>query len=164
MANVSGELWTVNNLANEFGMAAKTMKKRIENLEPAQVDHNGYKYYTIKDVFNYILEIENGHVSPAQAAALLNESRREKLQLETSILEGKHVLIEEVMDMIVEPVMNAKNKILSLKSKLSPLVPTIETAEEAEKVIDGFVTDILVELSNGSMEGSMVTTTETESE
>ena len=45
MANVQGELWTMNNLANEFGMAAKTLKKRIRELEPDKIDHNGYKFY-----------------------------------------------------------------------------------------------------------------------
>lgn len=150
--------YTLNALAVEFGVKPITMKKKLTGLAPKEMAGGAFKYYYIKDVLDYLLKEEMGYVSPAQESAKLNEQRRLKLELERSILEGKHVEIEKVREMMVEPVMKTKAKLISIKGKLSPQIPAIIDIAEAEKVVGEVIDECLNELASGELFESMDTT------
>lgn len=151
------KLWTVNALAVEFGINNKTMKKRLEGLEPDEV-RGGSNYYLLKHVWIHLQRNEEGKLDPQQESAELNRRKREKLELEIEIMRKEYISVVEMERAITEPILNAKTKLLGMASKLATLVPAISTIEEAQSIIGAQVRETLDELANGKMVFKLDTT------
>lgn len=158
----TAEKWTTNALAIEFGINNKTMKKRLDGLEPYSVSEGGVNYYLLADVWTYLLEKEHGKLNPSHEAAKLNQVKRERAQFDLEVKRGEYLSVAEVEQAIVEPVLNAKAKILAMASKVATLVPGITTVEEAQKVIGDQVREALNEISTEELAAGLGTTAESE--
>ena len=87
-------------------------------------------------------------LSPQSERARLDRARAELAELELSRRRRELVPVEEVAQAWSEQVLIAKNRLLSLPSRVSSDVLRLKTQREIEAVIKEKVVEILTELSN----------------
>jgi hypothetical protein len=78
---------------------------------------------------------------------LLAISQREKCDLEVAVKRGELVSVEKAVGAWASTVVAARAKLLSMPTKLAPLVMTATTTEEVQELISGAINEALDELA-----------------
>lgn len=141
--------WTPTSLSREFKMDPKTMRKKLQGLEPYEVKGSGsgnIAYYFLSDVLEHFMS-QTGQIDGKLEAAKLNKARRLKVELETKILDGEYCEIIDVTQHWEGMIGNAKTKLLSLPSKLATPISAADGIEEINEILTNAVYEILDEIS-----------------
>tara|TARA_R110000850_G_scaffold88334_1_gene189736 strand:- start:2 stop:586 length:585 start_codon:yes stop_codon:yes gene_type:complete len=80
--------------------------------------------------------------------ARLTKAQADKAEMEVSELSGDLVQVEDVVDEWQSQLMDMKGKLLSIPSKLATLVADMGSPAEVQELIDDYIREALLELSN----------------
>lgn len=128
--------WSPSAIATELGMDRRKLGLILGRVEPIKQSGNR-KEYLLVDVIEK-LKKETGQVVD------LEEARRRKLQAEAELTEiesakakGEAIALDDVEHLMTNIITTAKSKLLSIPTKLSPLL----SAETDQKVIKTYLED-----------------------
>ena len=90
---------------------------------------------------------DEGHDFQVEKARL-TKAQADKAEMEVSELSGDLVQVEDVVDEWQSQLMDMKGKLLSIPSKLATLVADLGNPAEVQELIDDYIREALLELSN----------------
>ncbi len=90
---------------------------------------------------------DEGHDFQVEKARL-TKAQADKAEMEVSELSGDLVQVEDVVDEWQSQLMDMKGKLLSIPSKIATLVADMGNPAEVQELIDDYIREALLELSN----------------
>lgn len=95
---------------------------------------------------------DEGHDFQVEKARL-TKAQADKAEMEVSELSGDLVQVLDVVDEWQDQLMDMKGKLLSIPSKLATLVADMDNPSEVQELIDDYIREALLELSNYAGDG-----------
>ena len=110
--------YTVNKLAEIVGMQRATVKRRLETVEPIQVDGQS-KIYDSKVALAAIFESTD---NPQKQKARLDGLRADKVELDLQLQKQEVVSLDDIVSDLERAGVEIKNKMLGIPTKAAPLI------------------------------------------
>jgi phage terminase Nu1 subunit (DNA packaging protein) len=144
-----------NQLSEMTGMAYRTLKKRLENLAPAERGPRGVILFESRDALPVIYgnkaacdrlnhEEERARLASAQATA----QEMKNAQLRKELLPANHV-----RRLVVDMITNAKTRILGVGAKIAPMAAELSDPVVIQKEVDILVKEVLATLAKYAVGG-----------
>jgi hypothetical protein len=131
------------------GKTFKTLKKRLENLDPVKVTPKG-NFYDARHALPLLYEAkQNGDLDLSSERAKLANAQTEKTIVETEKLKERYVPVEEVERQWSAVILNARSKLLLLPKKMAFDLKGITDVEVIEERLETYIYDALTDLSQG---------------
>ena len=145
MAKPQDIILSKKEIANLFGVTVQAFDKW--NITSVGTK-SGTKYYDLKQVISYKLEVEKrrGSNSSTNRSRLLL-AQAESAELKLAEQKGELLPSVEVVDVWNQQIINIKSKLLGLPTRLAKMLSTIAKPFEIEKVLKEYVYEVLNELS-----------------
>lgn len=137
-----------NQLQEMTGKSYRTIKKKLDGLEPVGTGKNGANVWDSHEALPRIYSsIAGGLLNPQQEKAKLDQARR--LDLERKDAEAKGILInsEETARIWSNMIVNARTKMMAIGSKLAPVLLRMTEKNEIKGAIDNLVYEVLEDLA-----------------
>lgn len=146
---IKAQEWTVSGLAVELKMDARRLGQMLEGLQPHRTSGSGKRvrqYYWLRDVFDWLQSGDNA-LDPQQEAAKLNEARRIKLEIQTSMLRGELCRTDDVEKLWADHIANCKNRLRAIPHKAAHQIMAAADHAEGLRILESAIYEALDELS-----------------
>lgn len=142
--------WSLSALCDQLGMARRTLMKRMAGVPYRWDAKANTKLYTLDVVMKALIAAET-----KGPIADIDESKARKANAEATMAEiamfkqrGEVVELAVVTDMLSREYASVRTKLLSLPSRLAPLLDAADGIDAKRKVLSNAVEEILTELTN----------------
>lgn len=143
-------------LANAFGLTNRRIRQLAEEGVIKKVSHGRYNF--VESVQKYIIYLRTNtelketkteeEVNYDKEHALLEKAKREKAELELKVMRGELHLAEDVEQVMNDMLANFRGKILSMPSKLSPMLVARDNVNNIQDIIEKNCFEVLDELKD----------------
>lgn len=143
-------------LAKAFGLTDRRIRMLAEEGVIKRVGHGRYNF--VESVQNYIVYLRTNtelkesktdlKVDYDNEHALLEKAKREKAELELKVMRGELHLAEDVEQVMNDMLANFRGKILSMPSKLSPMLVARDNVNNIQDIIERNCFEVLDELKD----------------
>ncbi len=131
------------------GKTFKTLKKRLENLEPVKVTPKG-NFYDARQALPLLYESKKeGELDLSTERAKLANAQTEKTIIETDKLKEKYILVEDAYRDFSTVILNARAKLLLLPKKMAFDLKGITDTQVIEDRLEEYIYNALTELGQG---------------
>ena len=139
-------LKSINQLSELTGIDRRTVKTRLESVNAITGERGAYLYET-KEALPLLYLASGERLDPAQERAALDRVRRRQVELLNLKAEGELIPRDEVAETWSSQILIAKNRLLSLPSRVSSDLLRLKNQRSIEQRIKDAVIEILEELS-----------------
>lgn len=143
-------------LAKAFGLTDRRIRMLAEEGVIKRVGHGRYNF--VESVQNYIVYLRTNtelkesktdlKVDYEHEHALLEKAKREKAEIELKVMRGEVHLAEDVEQVMNDMLVNFRGKILSMPSKLSPMLVARDNVNNIKDIIEKNCFEVLDELKS----------------
>ena len=147
MAYKPSEL-TASQIQTELGIDGRKLGQFLARVKPV-TERGKFKYYLLQDVIDVIYK-KNNKLIP------IDEIRKKKLQAETELAElvlekerGNVIPVNLVERQWQNLVVNCKSKLLSIPTKLAPILANETDINYIKNIIEQTINESMIELSKG---------------
>jgi hypothetical protein len=131
------------------GKTFKTLKKKLENLDPVRVTPKG-NFYDSRQALPLLYEAKHeGDLDLSHERAKLANAQTEKTIIETEKLKERFVLVEEVRREWESKVLVTRAKLLLLPKKIAFDIKGMTDVHDIEERLEEYIHEALTELSQG---------------
>lgn len=140
--------FTASSLSVELRMDRRKVGQLLEGLEPHRKDDRG-SYYYLRDVFDHINSRSQaaGQLDPEQEQAKLAEARRHKLELETRVLRGELIYLDQAAKMWADHITNCKTRLRAIPHKTAHRVMAATEHADGLRLLQNEIEEALNELA-----------------
>ena len=140
---------SIAQLCEITGRGFRTVKKRLEKLEPEKTDGKTI-YYNTKDALHLIFGHDDGEgkrLDGQYELARLNKLRADHLELDLQVKRGELVNAKEFLQKYANLVATFRARCLSLSRRLVPEIRNADNEREAIVIFEKEMKEVLSELS-----------------
>jgi phage terminase Nu1 subunit (DNA packaging protein) len=144
---------TYNQLSELTGMTYRTIKKRIDGLDPVGVTRNNANQWESREALQMIYGVagadKDNKLDAQQEKAKLDKERRITQRLKNRQLEGELIHVDQIRDQWQRIVVAIRTQFMALPNRLSQMLETVSTPRERRQMIEDEVKIILNGLADG---------------
>lgn len=151
--------YNVSWLAANLGVDRRALAKVLKGIEPVKVVKRGRgesPEYFISDAVRAYFE-QDEKPDFYKEKAILTRVQREKAELELKEKRGELVVLEEVQSIYVGELLNLKQRVFAVPSRLAPYLAGIESVTDIESQITDALHEQFAEFSTSDTEGGDAT-------
>lgn len=145
---------SLSELQRLTGKSYRTIKKKLEGLKPTKTGQPGEAilFDSAQALEKIYSSVAGDLLNPQQEKAKLDQARR--IELERKDREAKGILIdsEEVARIWTTMIVNARTKMMSIGSKLAPVLADVSDKIQIKTEIDKLVVEVLEDLAEEKVE------------
>lgn len=154
-------LWSVNRLAAELAIDRRTLNKRLEGLEPDEVQSIGNrksKLYLLARVFEHLSkpaapspiegDMEAGDLPAFTEKDLLDRERKKMVAFERAIKAGEYIKTEDAIAEYAGMCAEAKARLRGIPARLAPRLVGEEDPAAIQSKINAEIDDCLDSLAD----------------